>query len=302
MNEKVYPTLQAFFQSIGLPLEQDTELTIHPLKGLHGDKPIKSPLFRTNYFTIVLVTGGKSTYIVDNHTFPIARGAFYFSNPGHLKAFEIETSLTGYLTTFSEKFVKQHFEKNFFTQFPFLVEATTPVIDLEETTLESLVAISEQMLQAYNTPSPQKQAMLSHYLSIILLKTKEILLDERRVIHPTRRDDEIFIQFKQLLTQNFVAIAAGELHKVYSVREFAEQLHLHPNYLNQIIKKTTGQPPIKHIQARTLTEAEGLLTNSNKTVSEIAHLLGFTDTTHFSKFFKKHTNQTPLQYRTDQQL
>ncbi|MEM9982283.1 MAG: hypothetical protein AAF734_07290 [Bacteroidota bacterium] len=30
--------------------------------------------------------------------------------------------------------------------------------------------------------------------------------------------------------------------------------------------------------------------------------MGFTDTTHFSKFFKKHTNQTPLQYRIDQQL
>ena len=48
--ETIFRTLQDFFKSIGLPMTQDFEMTIHPLKGLHGDGQKQSPVFRTDYF------------------------------------------------------------------------------------------------------------------------------------------------------------------------------------------------------------------------------------------------------------
>jgi AraC family transcriptional regulator, transcriptional activator of pobA len=64
--EIIHQTLQDFFKRIGLPMTQDTEMTVHRLEGLHGGKPIQSPLFRTNYYSILLITGGKSGYTIDD--------------------------------------------------------------------------------------------------------------------------------------------------------------------------------------------------------------------------------------------
>jgi AraC family transcriptional activator of pobA len=51
------------------------------------------------------------------------------------------------------------------------------------------------------------------------------------------------------------------------------------------------------IQERVLLEAKRLLFYTEKTSKEIAYELGFEDANHFSKFFKKHTGQTPTDFK-----
>lgn len=46
-------------------------------------------------------------------------------------------------------------------------------------------------------------------------------------------------------------------------------------------------------------EARLLLKNPNLNVSEVAAQLKFSDQASFSKFFKKHTGRSPLEYRKD---
>jgi AraC family transcriptional regulator, transcriptional activator of pobA len=74
-------------------------------------------------------------------------------------------------------------------------------------------------------------------------------------------------------------------------------MNVHPNYLSNVIKEESGKSASDWIQDRTLAEAQSLLKNSPKTVSEIAYNLGFTDSTHFAKFFKKMKNVSPSDYR-----
>jgi len=57
--------------------------------------------------------------------------------------------------------------------------------------------------------------------------------------------------------------------------------------------KTTSQI----IADRVLQEAKILLKHSPWNVSEIAYGLGFTETTHFNNFFKKHVQLSPLKSR-----
>jgi AraC family transcriptional regulator, transcriptional activator of pobA len=74
--ETIYRTLQDFFKSIGLPLQQDFEMTVHQLKGLHGDGKKQSPLFRTDYFSFLLITKVKSSYVIDKQQFNLGAGSF----------------------------------------------------------------------------------------------------------------------------------------------------------------------------------------------------------------------------------
>lgn len=78
---------------------------------------------------------------------------------------------------------------------------------------------------------------------------------------------------------------------------FATKLNCTVDHLNQTLKKVTGKTTQQLIQERIIEEAKVLLKHSNYSIKEIAWSLHFQETSHFVNFYKKHTHQTPLQYR-----
>jgi YesN/AraC family two-component response regulator len=81
------------------------------------------------------------------------------------------------------------------------------------------------------------------------------------------------------------------------VQHLAEQLHLHPNYLNSVIKSKTGKTVNDWISFQTILVAKDFLLNTNHSSKEIAYKLGFSEPTHFSRFFKKNTLLSPMAFR-----
>jgi AraC family transcriptional regulator, transcriptional activator of pobA len=295
--EILHGTLKDFFKSINLPLSQDFEMTVHRLKGLHGDKSMASPLFRSDYYSFLLITNGQSSYTIDGQAFELSNGSFYFTNPGHLKSFNIEIPIEGFLLTFSEGFLKENFIGDFFQMFPFLVHESTPVMRLDKAKMTEINDFFETVLQEYNNTGAYKKAILSNQLTILLYKTKELLLSNKVVIKSQSRNGELLSQFKNVLNDNFKALASGKAEKIWSIKEIADQLNVHPNYLSNVVKTESGKSASEWIQERTLAEAKAFLLQSSKTISEIAYVLGFTDSTHFAKFFKKMEGKSPTDFR-----
>ncbi len=62
-------------------------------------------------------------------------------------------------------------------------------------------------------------------------------------------------------------------------------------------KKYFGLTPAHYINGIRLQQAEILLLNTKKTVTEIAYEVGFLDSAYFSKLFKKFYAESPLSYR-----
>ncbi|MEY4541730.1 MAG: hypothetical protein RLZZ306_3487, partial [Bacteroidota bacterium] len=189
--ETIFRTLQDFFKSIGLPLEQDFEMTVHSLTGLHGSGSKISPQFRTDYFAFLLITGGKSSYVIDKQSFALGEGSFYFTNPGHLKSFHIEIPLEGYMVTFTETFLKQNFTGDLFQLFPFLLNESTPVMKLNADIQTTMTQLFDTMIQEYKGTSSFKKAILSNHLSILLFKTKELLQSHQVSIKASGRSMEL---------------------------------------------------------------------------------------------------------------
>jgi AraC family transcriptional regulator, transcriptional activator of pobA len=295
--EIVHQTLQDFFKRIGLPMSQETEMTVHRLEGLHGDKPMQSPLFRTNYYSILLITGGKSEYTIDDLRFDLGENSFYFTNPGHLKSFKIEEPLQGYMLTFTEGFVQQFFVGDFFQQFPFLLNETVPVMSLDEKKRAEIEMVFGMLLNEYGRLSPYRNAILVNQLIVLLYKTKEMLFTNRAIVSVQNRPAELVTSFKNIISDNFKDLAAGKINHILSIKEISSQLNIHPNYLTNIVKSETNKSASDWIQERTMSEAKAILSNSNRTISEIADALGFTDSTHFAKFFKKMTGNSPSEFR-----
>jgi AraC-like DNA-binding protein len=114
---------------------------------------------------------------------------------------------------------------------------------------------------------------------------------------PINASQRISNLFLELLERQF---PVDENHKQINLRsasDFANQLNVHVNHLNRAVKETTDKTTSKIIGERVLQEAKILLKHSPWNVSEIAFALGFTETTHFNNFFKKHVQLSPLKFR-----
>lgn len=88
------------------------------------------------------------------------------------------------------------------------------------------------------------------------------------------------------LVQQFMSLLEKHYKTEKMVAGYASLLSVTPNYLNEIIKKTTGYSAGHHIRQRVVLEAKRQATYSDHCMKQIGYYLGFDDTAHFSKFFK----------------
>ena len=117
---------------------------------------------------------------------------------------------------------------------------------------------------------------------------------DNHLINANKRISALFID---LLERQF---PIDENHqKIYlrSASDFATQLNIHVNHLNRAVKDSSRKTTTQIVAERILQEAKILLMHSAWSISEIAYALGFTEVTHFSNFFKNHTQMSPLKFR-----
>ena len=107
---------------------------------------------------------------------------------------------------------------------------------------------------------------------------------------------DVVMRFEQLLRDHFISVdnlRAG----IPSVQYFASRLHLSANYFGDLIKKETGRSPLQHIQGKLIEEAKERILLPGKPLGTVAFELGFSQTQHFSRFFKQQTGISPSEYR-----
>lgn len=78
---------------------------------------------------------------------------------------------------------------------------------------------------------------------------------------------------------------------------YARKLNISTPYLNECVKNATGHSVSHHIQQRVILEAKRLLYHSDRSVKEIATVLGYDDYPYFSRLFTKTTGMTALAFR-----
>lgn len=117
-------------------------------------------------------------------------------------------------------------------------------------------------------------------------------------------DEEIFYSSyvdlelsKDEFITNQVLRAIEKVHGVISREELAERLHYTAEHLNRLVKKQTGQSLMKYAQKVKLAYIQQLLTTTNQTLAEISEQVGFQSDSHFYRFFKEKSGQSPDQYR-----
>ncbi len=82
------------------------------------------------------------------------------------------------------------------------------------------------------------------------------------------------------------------------LKEVSQSLNVHPAYLSREFSKYFNDLTFgEYIRKLRIEKAMTLLESDEHSLGEIAYLTGFSDQSHFTRVFKKHTRQSPSQYR-----
>ncbi|OQP40740.1 AraC family transcriptional regulator [Niastella yeongjuensis] len=83
-----------------------------------------------------------------------------------------------------------------------------------------------------------------------------------------------------------------------SLKELSKDLSINPSYLSREFSKHFGNLSFgEYIRKQRIERAMELMATPTYSLTEIAYLTGFSDQSHFTRIFKKHTGQSPSDYR-----
>ena len=175
MNDAIitYDSMSELYAAFGGKLEQDVDFTIHRNEELFPNFPVKSPLFRTSFYTVLILREGRGRYLIDDRSYVTCGNIIYFTNPGHLKGFEVDETLKGDLITFSESFLKQYVHEQILDEFPFLIAEVVPPSYLDREVFQIFDDLGNLLLQEYQSDSAYKHKTIGCLMVVLLLKIKE---------------------------------------------------------------------------------------------------------------------------------
>ena len=110
-------------------------------------------------------------------------------------------------------------------------------------------------------------------------------------------ENSIGLSGKDKLAEEIIEYLSKNYGSDISVNELGEKFGYHPNYLNQLFIKYTGNSIYAYLQELRIIQAINLLENSDMSVAEVGVACGFSDRSHFSRYFKQKTGRTPKAFR-----
>ncbi len=100
----------------------------------------------------------------------------------------------------------------------------------------------------------------------------------------------------QILTQFF-----SLLYRHYATRHdvefYASAMNISADYLTKACRRVYGMSAKKLINEQITEELKFQLTNTGKTISEMASALNFEDSSYLCRFFRRETGMSPVEYR-----
>ena len=131
---------------------------------------------------------------------------------------------------------------------------------------------------------------VSHLQAALLLELKSIA--ERQEI--VRKDSATALEAH---FNKFMALVREYGQHTRKIEFYADKMCVTPNHLSSIIKRASGLTVLQWLNRNTVQRAKLMLKYTDYTIWEIAEHLNFSNSSFFSKFFKRETGMSPKEYR-----
>lgn len=244
------------------------------------------PPYRFNFYQVVLLENSADASLHVNTT-PVddLSDSLTFASPEHVLAWVRGAHQGGFIVYFKEEFLAQY---DLLEQFAFFRLTEINLLRVARADKQVLGDHFTRLHAMFHSQHPYRVQMLQAQLSALLYDCRR-LYDEQQSTPSESSKHRLAVRFQHFVNQHYLTRK--------TVEAYADLLGLSPDYLSQIVKAATGKTAHRQIAERVLLEAKRLLSYTNLTVAEIADYLGYTEPTHFGRFFRQYVGLTPLVWR-----
>ncbi|MVT10558.1 helix-turn-helix domain-containing protein [Chitinophaga tropicalis] len=277
-------------------LKQDIgHFNVFRLEDLQGPKAKPVKYSRKDFYKISLIRGSNRYHYADK-SIEITGTTLMFFNPQVPYTWEsLSDDKTGFFCIFKDPFFTEKM-RGHINDLPMFRMGGKPAYFLNEAQDRVISDIFLKMIEEISSDYLYKYDLLRNYVTEIIHFAMKMEPAEALYQHPDARS-RITTIFSELLERQFPIESPAQRFSLRSANDFAQQLDIHVNHLNRVIKETTGKTTSELIFERQISEAKALLKYTNWNIAEISYCLGFDQPAHFNNFFKKRTSLTPSAFR-----
>lgn len=252
------------------------------------------PAYRHSFFELSFGSGHDVDINIGTSKFKAIENVLSFTTPYQITSWKVnsfEDNSIGYMILFNPRFIKSEYSKiDLYNTFTFLNLYSSPMYSLSGSQKHIVLELMRTMHSEFHQKSAErKYIVLSSYLSILLEKINVIFDSNSTKKLFTNRADEITYLFENLLKK--------EVNYKNKLEYYANKLFISKAYLSECVKKSTQKSAKALTQEFLIFKAKSLLTQSNRTIQNVALELGFVETSNFINYFKGQVGTTPNQYR-----
>jgi AraC family transcriptional regulator, transcriptional activator of pobA len=262
--------------------------------GLYSSEGVRARIgpLKSQFYRVALCLRGEVDVECGLERFRHSTGTMHFNFPGQLFSLQNKSDdMFAYYALFTQEFVEEVLPATKIQLlYPFLDYAGIPFFQLSEEEAQEIAEIFLAINDELRRNFPDRNRAIKLLLAMLLLKAKRSYIrQELTMLYHNPKASSLVVRFKKLVAQHFLTIR--------SVSDYASKLAVSPKHLSKIIKHETDKNPSDFIDEMLLLEVQCMLRYTDLSVAEISYQLEFADPSHLTKFFKKHTSTTPMQYR-----
>jgi AraC family transcriptional regulator, transcriptional activator of pobA len=223
-------------------------------------------------------------------------GCLYFTKPRQAIEFRnIELEEDGFGIYIHEDYLHGHPLHSEIKKYSYFDYETNEALHLSPKEEQIIWELYQKIEAEYkNNPDEYSRDIILTHIDSILKYSQRFY--KRQFINRTELSGTIISKFNNRLGVYF---EKGSLEDkgLPTVKMMADELHVSPRYLSDLLKQETGKTAIELIHIYLISEAKNLLKGADNTISEVAYSLGFENLPYFSRLFKKEVGMSPNQFR-----
>lgn len=165
-----------------------------------------------------------------------------------------------------------------------------PCYKLQGTIFNELITLFHLMKEVMKREVAMlKKEIIQNYLCLVFCTILSETVQNVYGTHSNKYANEIL--------RKFIILLGEHCKHERKLSFYADRLFVSPKYLSVLIQKASGRTARQWIIDFVIAESKRLLQNSQLTILEVCYEMNFPNQSFFTKFFRKHTGQTPTEYK-----